>query len=253
MQLNCNVDEGSPELEDVIEYAKWLNPILLNFPNIVYSAFTGSSLDRRAITRHSDIDLIILIDENLDIAHWVEISKIIKRKIPRLDINVDRFNNFSYRSRLFTCRLLNENVLVTGSPTDAGLIWPQQSNICEEGLVWTQPASAVLFNRLVQGSTSNSDITYEAWYSCKFALNSLRYRFLALGETVTSAREILMLANHDPSLNRDSVILIQEAFDVARDFRTPPLDHSIKISSYLMASLECVHSTSLLLTSILHL
>jgi hypothetical protein len=82
------------------------------------------------------------------------------------------------------------------------------------------------------------DPVREAWHLSKLALQALRYRYLTAGHLDTSARAVLFQLCTDPQADALQAATLLEAFDVAREFRPPPM--AGVVPQYRRAAAACL-------------
>jgi phenylacetate-coenzyme A ligase PaaK-like adenylate-forming protein len=219
------------------ELARWLRRELRDRPGLEAAVITGSFLDPEAAGAQSDIDLVLLVHGEVADAAWAPLAGRLRRTLPRLRINVADADRLSERSPLLACRLLREHHHVVGRLTQALVRWPSQANLRAAAAFWSDDAEAALWTRLTDPERSCRDPIGEARFASKYALDGLRYLYLASGCRETAARAVLELAAHDPP--GCWLADVVEAFDVAREHRPPPEAGSGRSESYLEAALAC--------------
>jgi phenylacetate-CoA ligase len=218
------------------EIANWARPWLADDPRIIAAVITGSCLDPDLISRFSDIDMTVLIDDHPDKARWRDLAVAMHRHMTGLRINITDAPALA-EGPLITCRLLSERYPILGDLEQSGVTWPSRDDLLREAIFWAQGARAVLWTRLTAPDRAQSDPLREAWLAAKFAVNGLRYYFLCQGARVTQAREVLLMG-----VRREvaGVSGIQAAFEVACEHRPPPVTGSGAPDQYLLDALSVI-------------
>ncbi len=232
-----NAEPLDPSL---VKLASWLRQQLFDEIQIDAAILTGSALDHRTTTRFSDIDLVVLVQNNPMDSYWIKVSRNLISHIPQLSINFDYIRGLSYRSPLLACRLLCEQIPVIGKVDEYILPWPKLENLRLQGLYWSQDTIGTLWLRLVNLKVLSMDPIREAWIATKLILEALRYRYLVRSEHETSSVCILNKLEKDieiPDLWKRDLF---DMFNVAREHLPPPLINSNIVEHYLQLALSYI-------------
>lgn len=222
--------------------ATWLHQRLSNLANIQAAVLTGSWIDASAVTRFSDIDLVVLGNFSPSYSTTLlNLSRDLKTHIPQLAINFDHLNSLHQRSPLLACRLLREQMPVVGVLDTTNLPWPTMHNLRSQATYWVQDAIAIIWSKLLVSNRQNADPIHDAWMSAKFILDGLRYRYLLGGADETSSRFLLTKVRTDSAIPTDWTVQFLELVYVAREHQPPPLN-SLKVSEqYFQLALSLLH------------
>jgi phenylacetate-coenzyme A ligase PaaK-like adenylate-forming protein len=217
------------------EIADWARPWLADDPRIIAAVITGSCLDPGAISRFSDIDMTILVDDHPDKARWRDLAVAMHRHLTGLRINVSNAPALT-EAPMVTCRLLAERYPILGDLEQNGVTWPSTDDLSREAVFWAQGARAVLWTRLTAADRAQPDPLREAWLAAKYAVNGLRYHFLRQGGRITQAPEVLRMGLQQVA----GVSEILAAFEVACEHRPPPVARSGAPDQYLIDALSVI-------------
>lgn len=234
-------EPDGPHLESI---ARWLRGALTDEGCIEHAVLTGSALNAETTSRFSDLDLVIFPKSDINDARWLTLAQRLRLHVPKLSINIDSLADLSRRAPLITCRLLKEQLPIIGCVDASVLPWPSLEELRMQGRFWAQEAEAILWHKLVQGKTAIIDPIGEAWFSVKYGLNALRYKYLTKGEMETSANAIITRSLQDEGISLWVTDLL-EAFDVAREHKPPPQATFEAVARYTAAALFCVRSVRL--------
>jgi phenylacetate-coenzyme A ligase PaaK-like adenylate-forming protein len=224
------------------ELLPWLRCTLSDLDGLVAAALTGSSLDPAAMTRFSDIDLMILVSGDPCESRWIELARTLRRHLASLSPHVDAVSDLPRRAPLLTCRLLSEHLDVLGHMDEQTLPWPTMAALRAEARIWAQTTTASLAYRLADPQLHARDLVREAAVAARHAVDALRFRGLLNGLHDTAATRVLERAKgarHQPWLDG-----ILEAWDVAREHRPPPPPGD-GAGRWLAAALACVRAAEL--------
>ncbi|MGM1061656.1 hypothetical protein [Saccharothrix sp. Mg75] len=205
---------GPPALEPG-EVADWARTRLADEAGVRAAVLTGSFLSAETFTRHSDIDLVVLVTD--DSPRWVHLARSMHRHVAGLRVNVDTAAALS-GAPLLRARLLSERLPVLGDLEDCGVVFPARRELLAAAGPWFQEVRAVLWTQLTAASP-HADPVWVAWLVARTVLNALRYHHLVRGGTTTEAGAVLDAAE------LDGVPGVREAratLDVAAE-RRPPL------------------------------
>ncbi|WP_407288716.1 hypothetical protein [Streptomyces sp. BP-8] len=218
------------------DIAAWAHGVLHDRPGVLAAVLTGSTLDPAAVSRFSDIDITVVIDDDPCQEHWYALAAAMNRHLATLRVNITEAAGPA-RSPLVACRLLAERHPVVGTLEEAGVTWPTAQVLANEAGFWTQNAESVLWTRLTAADRQRSDPVRDAWLASRFCLDALRYRLLCDGERVTAARHVLWRAQE---LGVPDAAGIRRAFAVGREHRPPPAPGSPEADGSLRTALACV-------------
>lgn len=218
------------------DIAAWAHGALRGRPGVLAAVLTGSTLDPAAVSRFSDIDVTVVIDDEPCQEHWYALAAAMNRHLATLRVNITQADGLA-RSPLVACRLLAERHPVVGTLEEAGVTWPTTQALANEARFWTQNAESVLWTRLTAADRQRTDPVRDAWLASRFCLDALRYRLLCEGVRVTAARHVLERATE---FGAPEVTEIRRAFAVGREHRPPPAPGSPEADGLLRAALACV-------------
>jgi hypothetical protein len=114
------------------DLVRWLRDALAGQAGLQAALLTGSALDREMLTRFSDIDLVLLVDDDAD-EKWAALALRLRRFLSTLSINVAQPARLPQLAPLLTCRLLCEQLPVIGRVDESLLGRPSSANLCAEG------------------------------------------------------------------------------------------------------------------------
>jgi phenylacetate-coenzyme A ligase PaaK-like adenylate-forming protein len=219
--------------------ATWLHQQLSNIDGIQAAVLTGSWIDASAVTRFSDIDLVVLGDFSpLYFPTLLDLSRDLKTRIPKLAINFDSLYSLQQRAPLLVCRLLCEQIVVFGKLDATNLPWPSIHDLHSQATYWVQDAIAIIWSKLLVLNRESVEPIHDAWMAAKFILDGLRYRYLLAGAHETSSRFLLTKLISDKGISTDWKTQFLELIYVAREHQPPPLN-SLKVSEqYLQLALS---------------
>ncbi|MFF0623791.1 hypothetical protein [Streptomyces sp. NPDC004296] len=218
------------------DIAAWARGVLRGRPGVQAAVLTGSTLDPAAVSRFSDIDVTVVIDDDPCQEQWYALAAAMNRHLATLRVNVTEAAGLA-RSPLVACRLLAEHRPVVGTLAEAGVTWPTTEALANEARFWAQNAESVLWTRLTAADRQRTDPVRDAWLASRFCLDALRYRFLCEGVRVTAARHVLLRA---PEFGVPDATGIRRAFAVGREHHPPPAPGSPEADGFLRAALACV-------------
>lgn len=234
---------AEPEGPSPETIAEWLAAVLRETSGIRFAALTGSCLDPTFTSRHSDYDLVLLVDETGSHRLWLPLARTLTDRFPRLSVNVDRLKDLSRRAPLAACRLRREQIPLIGQLNERNCPWPAAEDLRLQGLFWSQEAAAAVWQILTTLSDAPDDPIFEAWRAAKLALNSLRFRYLFAGERETSARWLLTRVRADARLDPRWALDFQETFEVAAEHRPPPASQRLVKERFFQMALDCIVET----------
>src|SRR5262249_33168865 len=228
---------SEPEGPDLSSVARWLQTAFADEPHIEAAVLTGSALDPAIMRRFSDIDLVLLVQQEVSNPRWIELTRQLRLRVPKLSVTVDLLADLSGRAPLLTCRLLREQILVRGQIDGDVLPWPCLDDLRFQGKLWAQEAAAALWHRLTDPVPRLFDPIREAWIASKYALQALRYRYLLMGERETATRAIVARAQCDCDLALPWLADVLDALEVAREHKPPPSPEEGMVVRYFSAAL----------------
>ncbi|WP_123741423.1 phenylacetate--CoA ligase family protein [Saccharothrix texasensis] len=210
---DLRLGQGPPSLEPV-EVAEWARSWLVGEPGVRAAALTGSFLSPDTFTRHSDVDLTVVVDQ--DGPGWPRLAREMHRHLTGLRVNVDTAAAVA-DSPLLRARLLSECHPVLGDLGEAGVTWPSVPALRAVAGPWLQEARAVLWTQLT-AAEGVRDPVRASWLSSRHVLNALRYHCLVRGVRTTVAEDVLAVAEEDgvPGLRE-----VREVMEVAAEHRPP--------------------------------
>ncbi|UZJ33164.1 hypothetical protein [Streptomyces endophytica] len=218
------------------DIAAWARDVLRDRPGVLAAVLTGSALDPAAVSRFSDIDITVVIDDDPCQERWYALAAAMNRHLATLRVNITEPAGPA-RAPLVACRLLAERLPILGTLEEAGLTWPAVPEVVGEARFWAQNAESVLWTRLTAADRQRTDPVRDAWLASRFCLDALRYRLLSEGVRVTAAREVLCRAQEFGMPNAQGV---RHAFAVGREHRPPPAPGSPEADEFLRVALVCV-------------
>ncbi|QHC24621.1 hypothetical protein [Streptomyces sp. GS7] len=217
------------------DIAAWAHDVLRR-QGVLAAVLTGSALDPAAVSRFSDIDVTVVIDDDPCQERWYALAAAMNQHLATLRVNVTEVAGL-VRAPLVTCRLLTERHPVMGTLEEAGVTWPSVQDLTAEARFWTQNAESVLWTRLTAADRQRTDPVRDAWLASRFCLDALRYRLLREGVRVTAARHVLQRA---PEFGVPDATDIRHVFAVSREHRPPPTPGSPEADGFLRVALACV-------------
>ena len=232
-----NIENNEPLNYNIDGIADWLTSSLKKITGIKAAVLTGSALDSSAISRFSDIDLIIFVENRRMEREWIELASAFNMKIPQLSITIDNYHNFEKRAPLLSCRLKEEIRVIYGNFNADSIKNPSSEDIINQCRFWAQDAYAILLNRLISLKSKNIDIIKEAWICTKFVADALRYRYLLKGNYKTSQKDILELLKSDKDIPVSYKTVFINIFDLAKEYIPPGLEKYIAAEQYLYSTL----------------
>ncbi|MER6306379.1 AMP-binding protein [Streptomyces sp. NPDC001657] len=218
------------------DIAAWARDVLHGRPGVLAAVLTGSALDPAAVSRFSDIDITVVIDDDPCQERWYALAAAMNRHLATLRVNVTEAAGPA-RAPLVACRLLAERHPILGTLEEAGLAWPAVREVVGEARFWAQNAESVLWTRLTAADRQRTDPVRDAWLASRFCLDALRYRLLSAGVRVTAAREVLDRATE---FGLPNASVVRHAFAVGREHRPPPAPGSPEADEFLRGALACV-------------
>jgi phenylacetate-coenzyme A ligase PaaK-like adenylate-forming protein len=226
-----------PNIRHVVD---WLKQSLETECDIQAAVIIGSSLDPNLTTRFSDIDLIIFINGDLTSARWSELARHLKDQVPKLSPHVDTLSGLSSRAPLLACRILCEQLPVINRVEKTNLPWPSLETLRSHGIYYAQDTAAILWLKMLDLKRENLDYLKETWMVKKYYLDALRYLFLTRGIKKTDASSMIARAKTDEKIHGLWTVDLDEAIQVAQEFRPPPLDAQRFLKRYLNSALGCI-------------
>lgn len=251
LSTKINLIDAAPLDPDITDLAKWLRNRIQDIPDIKAAVLTGSSLDSASTTRHSDIDMIVMVENDPDAPKWSLLWRELKSHIPKLSINFDTLKDFSKRAPLITCRILSEQIPLIGTLDETTLPRPDLKDICLNGIFWTQDTVARIAHRVADSTnTSNTEPLFESWLAAKWIFQSLRYKYLSTGEKDTSINAILERLQSDQDIPENWKTELHEIANTSREIVPPPLFDRNEFERYSSLATSFVRSTQGHLTNI---
>ncbi|MFH8630885.1 hypothetical protein ACH4CC_13565 [Streptomyces lydicus] len=229
-------DAARPAFLPPGDIVAWAHGVLRGRPGVLAAVLTGSTLDPAAVSRFSDIDITVVINDDPCQEHWCALAAAMNRHLATLRVNVTEAAGLA-RAPLVACRLLAERHPVVGTLEEAGVTWPTTQVLANEARFWAQNAESVLWTRVTAADRQRADPVRDAWLASRFCLDALRYRLLCGGVRVTAARHVLQRATE---FGVPDTTGIWRAFAVGREHRPPPAPGSPEADEFLRTALACV-------------
>jgi len=173
--------------------AGWVRGVLDGIDGIRAAVLTGSALSPETFTRYSDVDLVVLAEDDRPL--WRELAKSMHTHVKGLRANFATAADL-VESPLLRARLLSERLPITGDLTRAGVTWPTKDELGAQASFWSQNAKAALWTRATSQETTPDPIQ-SAYLAAKLAVDALRYHYLLRDLPTTVPATLLAQAEED--------------------------------------------------------
>lgn len=226
----------APQGLDPHGLAAWARNRLLNVPGVEAAVLTGSVLSPETFTRYSDIDLIVIVDDEQD-PGWRSLAISMHRHIAGLRVNITTSSALA-DAPLVRARLLSEHYGILGDLS--GIDWPKPEDLAGQARFWAQDAKAILWTQLTEPVSPSADPIRAAWLSARFALDALRYHYLCRGARTTVPTDMLAMAAAE---NAPTLMGIRAALDVATERRPPNPNETEQVLATALTTVEWTRRT----------